>query len=109
MRKRGSVGLVTSAVRTIGRVTFFSAYGFWRIVAGTFAGTGRTASAVRLLGESLPCPSCQSPNALHGRWRCQACSAVYHGFVARCSVCGAGARFFPCEHCGVSVPLGGRR
>jgi hypothetical protein len=84
----------------------FAAYGAWRLVVGLVRLVERVVWTVRLSRPTMPCPSCGFANALHGRWECGACSAVYHGFVASCHRCGAGASFFPCERCEVSIPLG---
>ena len=40
-----------------------------------------------------------------GRFTCASCRAVFHGWVGRCQLCGAGASWTPCIVCGVSVPL----
>ena len=71
----------------------------------------RTRWGLRLIGQTIDCPSCGEENALAGRWTCRApgCGATYHGFVGRCRLCGAGASWFPCARCQVSILLGPRR
>jgi hypothetical protein len=85
---------------------FFVGYALWRIGAGLFNLFGRGFAAKRLLAESLPCPSCGADNRLDGRWTCSNCKAEYHGFVGECSFCRAGCSVFPCERCGISIPVG---
>jgi hypothetical protein len=83
----------------------FAAYGAYVLVAGYLRGMWRAGDRLRLLALALPCPSCGEPNPLDGRWKCRACSAVYHGAVFECGFCGAGASFFSCRRCGISIPL----
>jgi|SRR5579883_1810218 len=84
----------------------YAGYGAWRVVAGLVGVAQAVGRTRRLLSTTLPCTSCHSRNALHGRWSCANCSGVYHGFVGSCSLCGAGAHHFDCERCGASIPLG---
>lgn len=86
----------------------FATYGAWRILVGAVLFVRRVIWMIRLSGPVLTCGSCGESNALHGRWICGACGSTYHGFVARCP-CGAGAAYFSCRRCGVSLPLGPRR
>lgn len=87
------------------RSPFYALYALWRMMAG-LAGLPRgLQDARRLLADNLSCASCLHPNSLSGRWSCTSCGAVYHGFVGECAICGAGAVFFPCERCGVSIRL----
>jgi len=90
------------------RVPLYALYGAWALVVGGVSLLGRARRGARLLSSSLPCPSCGEANTLHGRWKCRGCSAVYHGFVGHCPLCGAGASFFPCAKCGISISLGRR-
>jgi len=89
----------------------FVIYGVLAVVTGSISLIGRMRRQARLLGSTLPCPSCGTANELHGRWHCRApgCGATYHGFVGACRLCGSSASFFPCRACGVSIPLGGQR
>lgn len=88
------------------KIPLYAAYGAWFLLGRAFRFAGEAGTAVRLLGESLRCPSCGEPNAIHGRWKCRTCGAVYHGAVFICPLCNAGAAFFPCAGCGGSVPIG---
>lgn len=86
----------------------FVLYGLWVVLRGTIALVLRARLALRLFGDSLPCPSCGTANPLYGRWHCRApgCGAIYHGFVAYCRMCGSGASFFPCRSCRTSIRIG---
>ena len=57
-----------------------------------------------ILSDEIYCPN-GHPNATRGRFECGACHGVYHGWVGECPRCGAGASWFPCGTCGVSIPL----
>jgi len=56
------------------------------------------------LAKELICPN-GHPNSVIGRWDCGSCKGVYIGWVGRCTVCAAGASWFPCSACGVSIVL----
>ena len=90
-------------------VPLFAVYGVFTLIAESVSLIGWTRRLARLLGRTLPCPSCGSAADLHGRWHCRACGATYHGFVGACALCGSSASFFPCRACGASIPLGGGR
>lgn len=82
----------------------FVAYGAYVLLVA-IARLLRSAKSARLaLRDELCCPNGHA-NAVTGRWRCASCSATYHGWVGRCSVCGAGALWFPCTTCGVGLRL----
>lgn len=106
----GGQGLRRWALR-VAALPILAIYGLAVLVGGFIGLFSRARGQARLLGRALPCPSCGTPNELHGRWRCRApgCGATYHGFVGRCRMCGSSASFFPCRECGVSIPLGGQR
>lgn len=75
----------------------FAVFGVWVLV--------RAARNFQLaLRRELACPNGHT-NTVSGRWECAACKAVYMGWVGRCDICGAGASWFPCKLCGVSIPL----
>ena len=101
--------LLIKGVVLLVKVPFYAGYGAWRLLAGLAGVTRQLLWSRRLLEETLTCGSCGERNVLHGRWQCAACSGVYHGFVGECPLCGAGAAFFPCGRCQVSLPLGPRR
>ena len=92
-------------LRALCRSVFFTFYGLYVVVGGLSGLLAEASASARLLRRALPCPSCGAANALHGRFECRSCSAVFHGFVGECPLCGAGARFFPCSECGVSVAV----
>lgn len=83
----------------------YAAYGLFATLRGILRGMSRLGESARLLALALKCPSCGTPNALDGRWKCRSCGATYHGEVFRCGFCGAGASFFACRACGISIPL----
>lgn len=87
------------------KAPLYALYGAFFAVRAVFRLAGEAGDGAALLRSTLPCPSCRTANALHGRWKCRGCSAIYHGFVARCRWCTAGATFFSCRRCGVSIPL----
>ena len=94
-----------SAVLFLLKAPFFAAYGAYALVAGYLRSMARLGERARLLGLSLMCPSCGERNPTDGRWKCRSCSAVYHGAVFHCGFCGAGANFFSCRRCGISIAL----
>jgi hypothetical protein len=59
--------------------------------------------ARRAMARQLKCPSCGTNNSTAGRFVCSSCHAEYHGWVGCCRVCGAGAAWMPCEHCGSGI------
>jgi rubredoxin len=91
--------------RVIVLIPLYAIYGTWSLVMGLLRVRGLLGDTRRLLGESLVCPSCHTPNSLVGRWSCSVCSAVYHGAAVECPYCGAGASFITCERCSVSIPM----
>ncbi len=99
---------VAARLRAVLRVALalpvYAAYGLFVLVVGWFRLMGRAGDAARLLSSTLSCPSCQTPNELHGRFRCR-CGFVFHGAVFHCPSCGSGAAFFACGACGASIPL----
>jgi hypothetical protein len=83
---------------------FFVAVGLLRLVR-FIRRAFRAVRGFRLgLARELPCPNGHK-NSVIGRWECGSCKGTYHGWVGRCEVCGAGASWFPCEKCGVSIKL----
>lgn len=87
------------------KVPLYALYGAFVLLLGYFRLMLRLGDGVRLLAATLDCPSCGEANSLDGRWKCRACSAIYHGACFHCSFCGAGASFFSCRRCGISIPL----
>ncbi len=87
------------------KAPLYALYGAFFVVRAVFRFALKAGDGAALLRSTLPCPSCRTANALHSRWKCRACSAVYHGFVARCRWCKAGASFFSCRRCHASIPL----
>jgi hypothetical protein len=98
--------ILRSAVLMLLKAPFFAVYGAYALAAGYLRGMGRLGERVRFLRLSLPCPSCEERNPIDGRWKCRSCSAIYHGAVFYCGFCGAGASFFSCRRCGISIALG---
>lgn len=94
-----------SAVLWLLKAPLFAAYGAYALARGYLRGMARLGDASRLLALELPCPSCGERNPIDGRWKCRSCSATYHGEVFRCGFCGAGASFFSCRRCGISIVL----
>ena len=105
---QSSTRMLTVATKVALLAPLFAIYGAWRILIGTILFVRRVVWTIRLARTTLVCGSCAERNPLHGRWVCAACGSTYHGFVARCP-CGAGAAYFSCRRCGVSLPLGPRR
>lgn len=97
--------ILRSAVLLLLKAPFFAAYGAYALAAGYLRGMARLGERSKLLSLTLPCPSCSERNPVDGRWKCRSCSAVYHGAVFHCGFCGAGACFFSCRRCGISVPV----
>ena len=87
------------------KLPFFAAYGVFALASGYLRGMARLGESARLLGRALACPSCGDENPLDGRWKCRSCAATYHGAVFECGFCGAGASFFSCRRCGISIAL----
>lgn len=102
------MSMFTNMTLVILRAPFYAAYACYRLFVGLLSLPRRLIVARRLLAKSLPCGSCHHQNRLDGRWSCSYCGAIYHGFVGECGLCGAGASFFPCESCGIAIPLRGR-
>ena len=96
---------IRSAVVMILKAPFFALYGAYALAAGYLRGMARLGERARLLALTLTCPSCEEKNPIDGRWKCRTCSAVFHGAVFRCSFCGAGASFFSCRRCGISIAV----
>ena len=86
---------------------FFALYGAWVLVAATARLVRWAVWTARLTKPELRCDTCGFLNSLYGRWQCHApgCGAVYVGAVDRCARCHAGASFFDCANCGVSILL----
>lgn len=82
----------------------FTLYGIWRVLRWGFGLIGAVIRMRRALDRVIRCPSGHA-NAVVGRWECASCRAVYHGWVGRCPLCGAGAAWISCSTCGVSVRL----
>lgn len=93
------------AVVTLLRLPLYAAYGAYALAAGYLRRMARLGEAARLLGQTLSCPSCGDENPIDGRWKCRSCSATYHGAVFECSFCSAGASFFSCRRCGISIAV----
>jgi len=60
--------------------------------------------ARKVLGNSLPCPTCSTQIPLTGMWRCKKCNFVFYGFFfAQCKVCRGIPLFINCPACGAST------
>lgn len=94
-----------SAVLLLLKAPFFAVYGAYALVAGYLRGMARLGESANLIALTLLCPSCEERNPIDGRWKCRSCSATYHGAVFHCGYCGAGASFFSCRRCGISIAL----
>lgn len=104
MPPRESGSFVLRALGAVLLSPFYVLYGVVLVVRGIL-GIGRTVSGVGAsFSSTLVCPNGHHSQAV-GRWRCAACSSVYHGWVGRCRVCGAGAGMTGCEVCGVTIRL----
>jgi len=79
-------------------------YGCFLLTRLVVRGLFRAHAARQALASEIRCPN-GHPNPTHGRFECAACRATYHGWVGRCGVCGAGCAWFPCDTCGVAIPL----
>lgn len=96
-----------SALRLLGAILLSPLYALYGLVliGRSILGVGRAARGARAaLSATLVCPSGHHSQAV-GRWRCAACGGVYHGWVGRCGVCGAGAGTMTCDQCGVTIRL----
>lgn len=82
----------------------YGLYGLFALLRGVFRLWKRAHGMRFALARELRCPNGHINNAV-GRFECAACRATYHGWVGRCEVCGAGAAWFPCDVCGVSIQL----
>lgn len=83
---------------------FYVVYGLWLLVRAPFALVRAARGVGAAFSPTLVCSSGHRSPAV-GRWRCAACGGVYHGWVGRCGVCGAGAGTASCETCGVTIRL----
>lgn len=83
---------------------FYLVYGLVTLVRGVRRAARRVRGAGLALAPTLRCSN-GHPNDTAGRWTCASCHAVYHGWVGRCELCGAGAGWMTCEHCGVGIAL----
>lgn len=96
-----------SPLRLLGFVVlspFYVVYGAWLLVRALL-GLGRAVKgAGAALSPTLVCPNGHRSAAV-GRWRCAMCGSIYHGWVGRCGVCGAGAGRTSCDVCGVGIRL----
>jgi hypothetical protein len=82
----------------------FVAIGLWTVLASLVQIPRRVRALRSAVANELRCPN-QHSNAVSGRWECASCKAVYLGWVGKCALCGAGASWFSCGSCGVSIPL----
>jgi hypothetical protein len=96
---------ISRAIVVLLKLPLYALYGAYALAAGYLRRMARLGESARLLGQTLPCPSCGEGNPLDGRWKCRSCSATYHGAVFHCGHCGAGASFFSCRRCGISIAL----
>jgi predicted RNA-binding Zn-ribbon protein involved in translation (DUF1610 family) len=96
---------ISRAIVLLLKMPLYALYGAYALAAGYLRRMSRLGESARLLGTSLACPSCGEANPLDGRWKCRSCSATYHGAVFHCGFCGAGASFFSCRGCGISIAL----
>jgi hypothetical protein len=79
-------------------------YGLFALVRAGLRLIPMALRARAAMRDSVSCPN-GHPNAVAGRYACGRCRAVYHGWVGRCSVCGAGASWTPCRTCEVAIVL----
>lgn len=96
-----------SLLRLLGAVVLSPLYALYGLVlvGRAVLSVGRAARGARAaLSSTLVCPNGHRSQAV-GRWRCAACGSVYHGWVGRCRICGAGAGTTSCESCGVTIRL----
>lgn len=96
---------ISRALAVLLKLPLYALYGAYALAAGYLRRMAHLGESARLLGTSLPCSSCGEANPIDGRWKCRSCSAVYHGAVFECSFCSAGASFFSCRRCGISIAL----
>lgn len=94
-----------SVVVVLLKAPLYAIYGAYALATGYLRRMARLGDNMRLLARSLPCPSCGEANPLDGRWKCRACGATYHGAVFHCGFCSAGASWFACRRCGISIAL----
>lgn len=85
-------------------IPFFAGYGAYVVMRSLWAAYRFVRRSRAALARTIRCPN-GHPNSSIGRFECASCGATYHGWVGRCSVCGAGASWIACERCGVGIPL----
>jgi hypothetical protein len=87
------------------KLPLFALYGAYALSRSYLRAMARVGESAKLLGLTLTCPSCGDDNPLDGRWKCRACGATYHGAVFACGFCGAGASWFSCRRCQISIAV----
>lgn len=98
------------AVKVIFLLVFFAVYGVVYLVGSTIRLVRRLGWGIRLLRHTIPCPYCQRPVPLVGRFICSSpgCGAEFQGFIQSCNICGSGCLWTPCPACNAAVQVGMR-
>jgi len=86
----------------------------WLTLRGTlwllWAPIALAVTAVRLsvtrsvVGDTMPCGTCQAAISLLGLWACGGCGYSWHGwYFSRCEVCGDIPPYVECARCGATT------
>ncbi len=82
----------------------YALYGLYLVVRSMVRAWRKAKGLRQAVASEIRCPN-GHPNPTVGRFECASCKAVYHGWVGRCAMCGAGAAWIPCDVCGVAIAL----
>jgi hypothetical protein len=91
-------------------LVFFAVYGVVYLVGSTIRLARGLGWGIKLLRHAIPCPYCNEPVPLVGRYLCSTpgCGAEYQGFIQKCNICGSGCLWTPCPRCNAAVQVGMR-
>ena len=98
------------AMKAVFFLVFFAVSGVVYLVGSTIRLARRFSWGIKLLRHAIPCPYCNEPVPLIGRYLCSTpgCGAEYQGFIQKCNICGSGCLWTPCPRCNAAVQVGMR-